>query len=72
MIDKIAELKPCPFCGHRVGITEFTAKGGEPGEYSAKIQCRCGLTFEKEWLVSERYLTPGNEDIITAWNNRKG
>ena len=71
MIGKMAEIKPCPLCGGRVAITEFIAKGGEPAEYSAKIQCRCGLTFEREWMPTEGYVELlGNDDIITAWNKR--
>ena len=71
MIDKIAELKPCPLCGGRVDITEFIAKGSEPAEYSAKIECRCGLTFEREWMPGEGHVELlRNDDIITAWNKR--
>lgn len=71
----MAELLPCPICGNIVHITEITVRHyGNRADYEAKIECSCGLTFEKEWIVQ---FTPTNEgvlisnvDIETAWNTR--
>ncbi len=71
----MAELLPCPFCGNVVHITEISVRYyGNRADYEAKIECSCGLTFEKEWIVQ---FTPqktsvliSNVDIETAWNTR--
>jgi hypothetical protein len=62
-------LEPCPLCGRPVRLTEFTVRNTEPySEYSAKIECSCGLTFEKEWIQGQGCIF--DEDIITLWNKR--
>lgn len=71
----LTELLPCPFCGRPVCITELTVENHPAGNYyEAKIECGCGLTFEREWIdahgLSEVVIF--NEDIATAWNTRPG
>lgn len=71
----MAELLPCPFCGNAVHITETNVRHyGDRADYEAKIECFCGVTFEKEWIVEFK---PNNQsvlisdvDIVTAWNTR--
>ena len=69
----MAKLKPCPFCGQTVRITEMTVNVQSVfQECKAKIECDCGLTFEREWM-SERFPTgiiALQPDIETAWNTR--
>lgn len=82
MITAEIELKPCPLCGNRVEITELIRYGDKT---TAKIQCRCGLTFEhsrREYTLERRndhvpngveYVPTGifdEEDFVTAWNRR--
>ena len=71
----MAELKSCPFCGYPVHITESKIRYYENrADCEAKIECGCGLTFEKEWIFE--YKPNGqsvllyNDDIVTAWNKR--
>ena len=73
-IEKDMELKPCPLCGRKVAVTVYDVKHGLlRTEYSARIECDCGLTFEREWVDLIGYTTVlNNNDIVTAWNNRKG
>ena len=71
----MAELLPCPVCGNSVRITETSVRHyGDRADYEAKIECSCGLTFEKEWIVEFRPNKTGviifNPDIETAWNTR--
>lgn len=65
----MTELKPCPLCGKPVHITEHRVEISDNiTKYSAKIECLCGLTFEREWIEAKGCIH--NEDIITAWNRR--
>ena len=68
------ELKPCPLCGGKVELEgiSFAYLGASTEVHYAKIQCQCGLTFEKEWerrTTLDGYVNL-SEDIITAWNRR--
>lgn len=70
------EMKPCPFCGTKVGLTSLkfgSVYSKKCQDISAAIMCLCGLTFEKEWTeVRDRdgVVTCYGEDIVTAWNRR--
>ena len=71
----MAELKSCPFCGNAVQITESNIRHyGNRADCEAKIECSCGLTFEKEWIVEYKLngqsVNLYNDDIVTAWNTR--
>ena len=71
----MSELLPCPFCGNVVHITETEVRHyGNRADYWAKIECSCGLTFEKEWIVEFKPTGTSvilfNTDIETAWNTR--
>lgn len=73
---KIQVLKPCPLCGSDVKITEYVIgtpyNNGKNVDYSATIDCPCGLSFEKEWIghkAKDKYVF-NDEDIYTAWNKR--
>lgn len=62
-------MKPCPLCGRQVRMTESRViSGNKFDEYSAKIECACGLTFEKEWIQGQGVIF--DEDVITLWNKR--
>lgn len=69
-------LKPCPFCGSEVQITETTVgtpyNNGKCVDYSATIECSCGLSFEKEWTICNSHpkISIRDVDIYTAWNKR--
>lgn len=63
-------LKPCPLCGMSVRITEFdVCREGEATNWFAKIECGCGLTFERHWMTSRGYKL--DADIVKLWNERK-
>lgn len=75
------EMKPCPLCGRPVRVAHMIigtirhVGGAEFMECSAKIECACGLSFEKDWTEYAYngmpfQLYPGNEHIVTAWNRR--
>lgn len=70
-------LKPCPICGNTVIITEVnvgTIYNRNRHDLYAKIECRCGLTFEHEWTEAKEngvfHPIFGGVDITTAWNRR--
>lgn len=73
---KETELKPCPLCGSAVKITEIRLgtpyNNGNNVDYSATIECVCGLSFEKEWTIitAKDGAVYTSEDICTAWNRR--
>lgn len=74
---EIKMLKPCPLCGNKVDITELcmniATTGRHQGEMNyAKIECSCGLTFEKEWFAADPKdgFVIKNDNIYTAWNCR--
>lgn len=68
------ELKPCPLCGGTVKLAEISIEGDDDCTvYSAKIECGCGLSFERKWTeikAKDGYIKL-QEDIFTAWNRRK-
>lgn len=70
MIATNEELKPCPLCGGYVRMTEFMARPYDMyTEFSAIIECDCGLTFERDWTAGRGVIF--DEDIVTLWNERK-
>ena len=66
------KLKPCPFCGSVVNVSEYAVECGDiNARFKAKIECGCGLTFEREWVRGAGCLhIPGNWNIVKAWNTR--
>lgn len=67
-------LKPCPICGASVEINEFRegTRYGNNVDYAAKIECCCGLSFEKEWteINAADEIIKVEDDIFSAWNKR--
>lgn len=76
------KIKPCPLCGNDVEITTIERRGFC---VKAKIECRCGLSFEhsRRELAYEKTsdnVPTGREivgtgifdevDFVTAWNRR--
>lgn len=67
--EKDVQLKPCPLCGCSVGIAEISSSPCDMyTEWYAKIECSCGLTFEREWMQAQGGIL--GENIITLWNKR--
>lgn len=67
---EIKALKPCPLCGAEARITE--SRLSMDNVAYAKIECACGLTFEKEWYnarVKDGFVIL-NDNICIAWNRR--
>lgn len=63
------ELKPCPICGGKV---EGRLRGGYDrfgcDEFSAEVECRCGLTFDVPCVSEETW----ESELASAWNARSG
>jgi hypothetical protein len=60
----MTELKPCPFCGGKVEIKDFTANIYGFNDY--EIRCECGLRFRsistcEHYWVGKTYHTPQTE-----------
>ncbi len=74
MTNKI--LKPCPICGKSVYLVEINTEliniDSDSLLNHGRIECRCGLTFEKMWYsaISENVNFVNTYDIYEAWNNR--
>ena len=67
------ELKPCPICGSPVSIKEIhigRVYNDNRQDFSARLECCCGLTFEHEWITENGKLAFGTCDFATAWNRR--
>ena len=66
----MVELKPCPFCGHLVMITDVE----ERYLYiTIKAQCSgCGMEFEhtQSFAKSKTARVALNESFDTVWNRR--
>lgn len=71
------ELKVCPICGEIVHITETKIgtpyNNGQSIDYYAKIECLCGLTFEREWVYNKASngTVKLQDDIFDVWNNQR-
>lgn len=76
MIAKLCTLVPCPLCGREVRLTEWRAgtpyNDGRCVDYSGKIECDCGLTFEHEWtsIKTQEGVVIRDKTIFDAWNER--
>lgn len=68
-------LKPCPFCGGDPHISEIfvgTPYNGGFVDYTITIECRCGVTLEKEHTEQpDGRPLPLQETAFDAWNRRK-
>ena len=66
----MAELKPCPFCGHPILITDVDERYLH---IITKAQCTgCGMEFEYEqdFALSKTARAAINESFEVAWNRR--
>lgn len=67
------ELSPCPLCGNAVKLAEINIESDDVCTvYSAKIECGCGLSFEREWteMKAKNGHIKLQEDIFTVWNEK--
>lgn len=69
------ELKTCPICGSSVSIKELhigRVYSDNRQDFSARLKCGCGLTFEHEWITQNGEPAFGTCDFATVWNRRAG
>ena len=59
-----AKLKPCPFCGQNVVMTETPLRDARTGEttYRYEVECPCGLSFVVKLATVE--------EAVYRWNRR--
>lgn len=73
------KLKPCPFCGGKANIREFSCSHSGSGEFSAEYEAGCGtckIYFRAKSIFTLRNGQPdfaqnGYDKVIEAWNRRK-
>ena len=65
----MAELKPCPFCGHNAHVMQL--KGSVPARYYAGCGNRAGRCIASDHYVFGRFFV-NKQDAIDAWNRRAG
>ena len=67
-------LKPCPFCGSTPHVAEMfvgTPYGDGYTDFSIAIECRCGVTLEKEHTTGpDGNPLPLSITAFDAWNRR--
>ncbi|WP_298028789.1 hypothetical protein [uncultured Dysosmobacter sp.] len=74
----MVKLKPCPFCGGKAEIREYSQGHSGNGDYTARYKCgcdKCKIFFDKESLFrlvdgQPKFEKNGFEDATNAWNNR--
>ena len=76
VLERMNELKPCPFCGNEVNIEKiplwYGNGRGYSGCYEFKIKCdNCGCTVHQPKTDSVyRSEEKARENAIKAWNRR--
>ena len=70
----LLELKPCPLCGSTPKPVELYREDGLGYLfYRGKISCRCGLSFEKEWVEtlgdSVKIPNQNTTNVFDEWND---
>ena len=69
---QLSKLKPCPLCGLTPCVTDVYRQHvslSSAIEYKGIIRCRCGLSFEKEWVENPDNPKWSDTDIIEEWND---
>ena len=70
---KDERLTPCPICGRDAELAELRVSSTKQiTEYTAKIKCQCGISFDYSW--TEVNCKDGSfikdKNIFDAWNER--
>lgn len=63
-------LKPCPFCGHPVRLTEMIEHLTYGITKAKCLGCRMEFEYCQDFTLSRKDRVAKNEPFETAWNRR--